>query len=103
MFNKLNLIKEIKKNLKNIEYFDIFSVVNVLIDELKKEIKNKKYINLPNFGKIRLKIFEPKKIKNVRDGKEKITKSYNILRVIISKNIIQFLKETEQSEKNAIK
>ena len=92
MFNKLNLIKEIKKNLKNIEYFDIFSVVNILIDEIKKEILHNKNIHIPNFGKIKLRVFGSKKIKNVRTGKEKITKPYRALRLIISKNIIKFLK-----------
>ena len=99
--NKVQLIKKIKKELKNIGYFDIFSVVNITISELQKEIVATKKVNIPNFGKFSLNTFKPKIIKNVRDGEIKLTKAYTALRFTISKNIIKYLKESKD-EKNAI-
>lgn len=92
MLNKVNLIKEIKKELKNIGYFDIYSVVNLLLDELKQEILTTKKVRISNFGEFNLKTFKPRTMVNVRTGKLALTKTYNILRFSISKNITRFVK-----------
>ncbi len=93
--NKQQLVKFIGGELKgSISYFDIFSVVNILIDELKKEIINTKQVTVPNFGKFSLKEFKPKMIKNVRNGKLQLTKAYTALRFTISRNILKQLTKT---------
>ncbi len=93
--NKQKLVKTIREDLKgSISYFDIFSVVNVLLDELKQEIINTKQVTVPNFGKFTLKTFKPKLIKNVRTGKAQLTKAYTALRFTISRNILKQLMKT---------
>jgi nucleoid DNA-binding protein len=102
--NKQELVKSIKKEMPgSISYFDIFSVVNILIDELKREIVNTRKVIIPNFGKILLKTFKPKIIKNVRTGVEQLTKPYNSLRFTISRNILKQLISTELCEKDDTK
>lgn len=96
--NKQQLVKLIAGELDgDISYFDIFSVVNILIDELRKEIINTKQVTIPNFGKFILKEFKPKMIKNVRNGKRQLTKAYTALRFTISRNILKQLMKTGAS------
>jgi len=93
--NKRQLVKAISEELRGaISYFDIFSVVNILLDELKQEITNTKQVTIPNFGKFTLKTFKPKLIKNVRTGNMQLTKAYSALRFAISRNILKQLMKT---------
>lgn len=93
--NKQQLVKIIREELRGaVSYFDIFSVVNILLDELKQEITNTKQVTIPNFGKFTLKTFKPKLIKNVRTGKMQVTKAYSALRFAISRNILKQLMKT---------
>lgn len=92
MMNKKQIIKEIHKELLGkISYLDIFSVVNILVDELKQELISGKSILIPNFSKLEIKSFEPKRIKNVRNNRLQKTKPYRSLRMKLSKNIIKYL------------
>ena len=102
--NKRQLIKLIREELQGrVSYFDILSVVNILLDELKQEIINTQNVNIPNFGKFNLKVFKPKLIKNVRTGKLQLTKAYTALRFTISQKIFKQLMKLEPCEKDAIK
>lgn len=74
-----------------ISYFDIFSVVNIFIDELTKELKKKKEIKIPNFGKLHLKKFPPKIHINVNTGKREKTRSWCSLRLNISRHIVDYI------------
>lgn len=92
MMNKKAIVKAIKQDLKSsVSYFDIFSVVNILVDELRQEIITKRQINIPNFGKFILRVFNPKIIKNVRNGELQLTKPYTALRFTISRNMLKQL------------
>jgi nucleoid DNA-binding protein len=96
--NKQQLAKVIKEELPGTtSYFDILSVVNILLDELKQEILTTKQTSIPNFGKFTLKTFKPKVIKNVRTGKMQLTKAYTALRFAISRNILKQLMKTGAS------
>src|SRR5436190_4420787 len=90
MMNKKGIVKAVKHELNSsISYFDIFSVVNILIDELKKELLINKKVNIPNFGKLILKTFKSKKIINVQTGKLQASRPYTSLRFSLSKNILK--------------
>lgn len=96
--NKQQLVKVIREELRGaVSYFDIFSVVNILLDELKREIINTRQVTVPNFGKFTLKTFKPKLIKSVRTGKIQLTKAYTALRFSISRNILKQLMKTGDS------
>lgn len=97
--NKKALIKAIKREMgSKASYYDIFSVVNILLDELTEEIWKKKQVVIPNFGKFKLKVFNPKIIKNVRNGARHLTKPYTALRFKLAPNFIKFLTKTENGK-----
>ena len=92
MLHKRQLLKIIRRELKkSIAYSDIYSVVNILVDEIKIELMTKKEVLIPNLGKFALKQFKPKKIPNVRTGKMKLTKPYTVLRLYLAESMRRHL------------
>lgn len=73
-------------------YSDISSVVNILIDEAQEEILRKKKINILNFGKIELNIYPAKMVKNVRTGEMTQARSSKRIKLALSPNLIEYLK-----------
>lgn len=90
--NKYKLVIKIKEILGNkVSYFDVASVVNILIDELKQELADNRLINIPNLGKIRLKTFKARMITNVNTKEKHMSKDYNVMRFNLSRTINKFL------------
>lgn len=91
--NKRKIITKVRKNIEGIGYFHIYSVVNILLDELKKDLLKNKEVNIVNLGKLQLKTFNSKMVKNVRTGKMTATKKYSALRFKLSETVLKFLKK----------
>lgn len=92
MIKKDNLFRLIKEELDgNISYSDISSVINIFIDEFKKELKAKKRISIFNFGYLQLKSFNPKIIKDIATGLDKMSGAYSALRLKLSRNAIRYI------------
>jgi nucleoid DNA-binding protein len=90
---KLKIVAFVSRKLENtIAYFHIFSVINILVEELIIELKTKREIKIPNFGTFRLKSLKPKKIKSVVNNQTILTKPSNSVKFKLSRNIIRYLK-----------
>jgi nucleoid DNA-binding protein len=90
--NKRKLWSLIIKDINYIiHYSHVFSVINILIDELVKELRNDKEIHIGNFGRFKLVDLKPKKIINIATGKIKFVKKTKALRFKISKKLIKLL------------
>ena len=91
---KLQFIKQIDRELQalDIGYYDIYSVVQILIEELIQELRSTHQLRLPHFGTFHLKTLNAKTIKNVATGKLTITQPTNVLRFKLARSLVRLLK-----------
>jgi nucleoid DNA-binding protein len=90
--SKYKLIIRVKEIIGNkVSYFDVASIVNILIDELKQELIDNRLINIPNLGKIHLKTFKARMITNVNTKEKHMSKNYNVMRFNLSRTINRFI------------
>lgn len=86
--------------IKNLNYIfhnaHIYSVMNIFLQEVKKELLLNKKIKIGNFGTFNLVDLKSKKIKSVKDGSIKNTKSSKSLRFKISKKLSKYMLENKE-------
>ena len=93
--DKKKLWRLIIKDLNySIHISHIFSVINILIDELIRELKSGKEISIKNFGVFKIKTLKPKKIISVRTGKVKFVERTKALRFVIAKRLTKLIRKS---------
>lgn len=98
---KADIVRRIKEHLcSKSSYYDISSVVNILIDEMAEQLIDTGEVFIPNLGKFRLKTLKGKAFINVKTGKREVHGDYNLIHLRLSRNIVNQLK-SEYREKNA--
>lgn len=75
----------------NIHRLHVFSVLNILIDELIKELRTGNSIKINNFGEFKLKSIKPKKIRNIATGQIKFIKTTKVLRFKLADKLVKLL------------
>lgn len=90
--NKKHLWNLIAKKLNHsIHRLHIFSIINLLIDELFIHLNNGGKIDIPNFGILEVKQIKSKKIRSIASGQIKFVKKTKVLRFSLARKFIKFL------------
>lgn len=98
---KLDFVKLIGKEINySLPYFHIYSVVNLLVQELITELIEIGQVQIINFGSFRIVPLAIKKIKRVNNQQVITTQPTNALRLKLSNQLVKFIKG-KLGEKNA--
>lgn len=93
MTNKKKLHYLICKDLNHIiHHLHIFSVINILIEEIIKELKADNKINIGNFGIFSIKTIKPKKIVSITNKEIKFVDRTKVLRFNIARKLLKIIK-----------
>lgn len=84
----LLIIKELNHCVHNAH---IFSIINILVEELIKELLVGNEIKIINFGTFYIKTINPKKIKSVISGNIMTTRKTKALRFRLSSKLVKYL------------
>lgn len=81
-----------QKIKKNIHHYHIFSIINILFDEMLNDLKSGKKIKINNLGTLYMKELPPRKYYDVNDKMVKISKPHKILKFLLSPKLKYELK-----------
>jgi nucleoid DNA-binding protein len=96
MTNKRKLYSLICKDLNHIiHHLHIFSVINILIEEIIIDLKSGKEIDIGNFGIFSLKELKPKKIISIINREIKFVDRTVALRFNIARKLTNLLKNKQ--------
>jgi nucleoid DNA-binding protein len=76
-----------KKINRVIHHYHVFSVINILFDEIVEDLKQGNQIRIANFGVLELKETKPRKHFDFKKQKIVLSRSYKILRFSLSEKI----------------
>jgi nucleoid DNA-binding protein len=96
MTNKRKLHSLICKDLNHIiHHLHIFSVINILIEEIIKELKSGNEIDIGNFGIFSIKELRPKKIISLTNREVKFVDRTKVLRFKIARKLTKLIKNKQ--------
>jgi nucleoid DNA-binding protein len=96
-YNKRKLLFYIAKEIYyRIHYSHIFSIINILLEELSKDLTAGKEITIGNFGRFYIKTLGSKKNINVVNGQQRFTKKVKSLRFKLSREMIKKCEEKKE-------
>lgn len=82
-----------RKIKRVIHHYHVFSVINILFDELRKDLEQGKDIRIFNLGKLTLKDAKPRRYYDFTKGQMAFSEGYRILRFTLDPKIRKKLRD----------
>ena len=87
-FTKRNLWHYVNLKINRIIHrYHVFSIINILFDEMIQDLRKGREIKIANFGTLVLKDTPPRRYHNVRLRKVMQSPGYRIIRFVLTKKI----------------